>query len=139
MDIIYFNPSKSAQGKKLYDMMNIYKNSEDNLIVLHTTDEFTKKLVALKEKKAIAVIFIDKEDDFLELYDFKHHLYKVIPILILPDNKNDTIALGLRYNPFFMISNYIDFKKIAYTIKIISSNNDKNATNFNTHVFKPAA
>ncbi|HOV89634.1 MAG TPA: hypothetical protein PKW07_02875 [Syntrophorhabdaceae bacterium] len=139
MDIIYFNPSKSIQGKSLFEMINIYKNLEDNLIVFHSIDEFTKALMNLKEKNTIAVIFLDKEDYFLDLYPYKHYLYKVMPILILPNNRKDIVALGLRYKPFFMISNYNDFKKIAYTIKLISSNSDKNITNFDKNVFKPAA
>jgi len=139
MDIIYFNPSKSFQGKSLFEMINIYKNLEDNLIVFHSIDEFTKALMNLKEKNTIAVIFLDKEDYFLDLYPYKHYLYKVMPILILPNNRKDIVALGLRYNPFFIISNYNDFKKIAYTIKLISSNSDKNITNFDKNVFKPAA
>lgn len=124
MDIMFFNPSKSQIGKGLIEILNQYKGYNDNVIVFESLDAFTKKLITIKEKDTIAVIFAAKEYDLIELYSYKHHLYRVIPVLILPNNGREIIALGLRFNPFFIISNYNDFKKIGRIISILSKKNN---------------
>ncbi|MCX8110745.1 MAG: hypothetical protein N3D15_05805 [Syntrophorhabdaceae bacterium] len=124
MEIIFFNPSKSQNGRDLLEILNQYKNYYDMVTVFENANAFTKKLLTIKEKNTIAVIFVAKELDLIELYSYKHHLYRVIPILILPNNGKEIIALGLRFNPFFIISNYNDFKKIGRIISILSMNNN---------------
>ncbi|HOJ70673.1 MAG TPA: hypothetical protein PLR38_02415 [Syntrophorhabdaceae bacterium] len=139
MEIIFFNPSKSQSGKTLLEILNIHKNSVDTITVIDNLDAFTKRLVTIKEKNTIAVIFAAKEFDLIELYSYKHHLYRVIPILILPNNGREIIALGLRFNPFFIISNYNDLKKISRIISVISMGNNINEGTDSPREYKDAA
>lgn len=121
MEIMFLNPSKSIQGNSLFQIINLYKNSEDYVNVYETLEMFIKNLKEIKDKEKIAIIYTPKNEDLLELYSYKHYLYKVITILILPEDSRDIIALGLRCNPFFMITNFKDIKKIGSIIRILSS------------------
>jgi hypothetical protein len=139
MEIIYFNPSKGIQGKSLLDIIGLYKNPEDNISVFDTIDVFTKKLMGIKGRDTIAVIFAAKEDDLIDLYSYKYYLYKVISLLILPNSRKEIIALGLRYNPFFIISNYDDMRKIGLIIRVLTSNTYDNKDIYSKRGFKYAA
>lgn len=121
MEIIYFNPRNTKEGNSLFDIIRLYKNPEDNVVVLDSIDAFTKKLKNIKDGNTVTVIFASKEDDVIDLYFQKHYLYKTFTVLILPNNKKEIIALGQRCNPFFLISDYNDLKKIGSIIRILSS------------------
>lgn len=123
MEIIYFNPGNTTEGNSLFDNIRLHKNPEDELVVCDSILTFTKKLTGIRYGKTISVIFAAREDDLIDIYFHRHYLYKTVTILILPNTKEEIIALANRCNPFFLITNYSDLKRIGSIIRIIASKN----------------
>lgn len=121
MEIILFNPRKTTEGSSLFDIISLHKNPEDDVVVYDSLESFTKKLTNTKYGKTISVIFAAREEDLIDIYFHKHYLYKTTTILILPNSKQEIIALGHRCNPLFLITNYGDLKKIGPIIRTLTS------------------
>ncbi|MCX7966647.1 MAG: hypothetical protein N2596_08495, partial [Syntrophorhabdaceae bacterium] len=116
----------TLDGKNLFDIIRIYKNPEDHVVVYDKIEALIKRITNIKDGKIIVVIFAAKEDHLIDIYFQKHLFYKATTILILPNNKKEIIALGQRCNPFFLISNHNDLKKLGSIIRIIASESFRN-------------
>lgn len=121
MEIMFLNPNNSIEGRSQLDIIRLCKNPEDNVAVYDSIETFAKKLTKIKDGNTITVIFAVKENDLIDIYFHKHYLCKTMTVLILPNNKREIIALGNRCNPFFLITDYNDLKKLASIIRIIAS------------------
>jgi hypothetical protein len=118
VNILYFNTGKNETGNDLLKILESHVPGK-HIQVCMDIHSFSKQLIQLQQRNTIAVILTFDEEDLMELYTAKHLLYKVAPILILPDEERDTIALGFRCQPFFMTSIHRDLTKIGYIVHIL--------------------
>ncbi|MCX8021424.1 MAG: hypothetical protein N2745_01460 [Syntrophorhabdaceae bacterium] len=138
MEIHYLNPGNTKYGKSLFDIIRIYKNPEDNVVLYDTIDAFTKSIKNITGKKVVVVIFAAREDDLIDIYFQKHLFSKTTIILITPNKKREIIALGKRCSPFILISNYDELKKLGSIIRTIASGSS-GYKNYKKDEFKHAA
>ena len=61
----------------------------------------------------IAILFAGSREELLEIVSIKDLLSTLRIILVLPDNKRDTVSLGLRLQPRFVSYADSDFKDIG--------------------------
>jgi hypothetical protein len=120
MNLLYFNTNKNRAGQ---DVSTIFKSYVPNLNICDCNDfnAFSMQLIESKGNNTMAVIFIADEEELMELYGLKHLLYKVIPVLILPDEERDTIAVGFRCKPLFMTTIHHAMTEIECIVQMLTA------------------
>jgi hypothetical protein len=92
-----------------------------NLEVFKTLGSFSERLRKPMDDAQVAVIFATSEEDLLAMLTISDLLHNVRLILILPDRKDSTVAIGHSLRPRFL--SYVDgnFSEITAVLgKMIS-------------------
>ena len=124
MNILYYNPGRCLIGRRL--LTSIKSERLANNIAIHRNlDKFSDRLRQQGNDKTIPNILAPKEEDLLDIYFIKHLFCKTPFILLLPDRKKDTMAVGYRCKPRFMFYMDTNFAEITEALHVL-----KESTNF---------
>ena len=86
--------------------------SEDNVEVLRTFHDLSRRLRRLSDYSSIAVLVARTKEDLLDIISLHSLLRYTRIILILPDEEDATISIGHRLRPRFMTFYDSDFSNI---------------------------
>ncbi|HEX2967017.1 MAG TPA: hypothetical protein VHO84_14615 [Syntrophorhabdaceae bacterium] len=101
MDIVYFAPdSESANDRLLHALQKQF--SDEKVEVCGKSEQLKTRLRTHHGDESYAVVCVATHEEVLiDLYFMQHLLRVTQNILILPDHKHETIALGYRIKPDF--------------------------------------
>jgi len=107
--------------KKAMELQNtVVKTLQDrNVEICNTVEDLFAKLRSIKHDRMIVVLLVSDENDFRDILAIKSLLDDMRIVLILPDARDEMVAMGHSIHPRFM--SYIDdnFQEVAAVLKKI--------------------
>jgi hypothetical protein len=101
MQIFLYSSEIDGNGKKIQRMMEDDFHT-DQLEVLRSIENLSRKLQEPWKEKPIVVILAYKKDELLDLVSIRDQLHPVRLILVLPDTEKGTISLAHRLRPNYL-------------------------------------
>ena len=108
MDILYL--SKSDSYNDIFrDLTAMAPGKTEQTI---SAEDIKTRLLEETGRPTLAILIASDIEVLMDLYHFNHLFHKASTILVLPDSEKDTIALGRRMKPNFLLPKEADKEDI---------------------------
>lgn len=122
MQVFLYSSEIDGKGKEIQrEIKELF--STDQLKVLRSVDNLSRKLQKPWEEKPIVVILACKKDELLDLVFIREQLHSVRVILVLPDAEEGTISLAHRLRPNYLTYIHRDTKELMAVLQKMSEKN----------------
>lgn len=115
-DVIFYSMYIEGTGGQLRKMIDDVVPNE-NMETYSTIDALGKRLRQPSYNIAIAVLQISDREELQNVLSIRHLFDNIQIILILPDRKNEMIALGHKLRPRFLSYSDSDFIDVAVVLE----------------------
>lgn len=116
MKVIFYRRSVKGTGGQLQKMMN-YLVPKNNMEIFSTVDVLARRLQQSSYDIVTAVLLIANREDLSGILSVRQLLGSTRVILVLPDRKDETIAMGHRLRPRFLSYSDSDFIDVAVVLE----------------------
>jgi len=139
MNILYFNPGRGILGKRLLATIKSKKLASD-VTVYRTLDAFSKGLNQPSKDKTATIVLATTERDLLDIYSIKYLFCKTPLMLLLPDRKRDTVAIGHRCGPrsIYYIDSHLSEITRDLNALMQGANSSQESDDYEVHEYEAA-
>ncbi len=123
MNILYFNPGRSVQGRRLLARLESERFA-DSITVYRELELFSERLRHSAKDWTAAVVFAPTERSLLDIYFMKYLFSGINLVLFLPDRKAVTTAVGWRCGPCSLFYADSDLSEIVDALRALSRSFD---------------
>ncbi len=121
MNILYFNPGRSVQGRRLLARLES-EGFADSISVYREIEVFSERLRQSAKDWTAAVVFAPTERSLLDIYFMKYLFSGINLVLFLPDRKAVTTAVGWRCGPCSLFYADSDLSDIIDALRALKRN-----------------
>ena len=121
MGIFLFIDRNTDPGRRLLHSINGI-GSEAEIKVVSTIEELCSRLSQIRIKPPIVVLMALNKQELAEMLSIQSFINDTRIILILPDDKADTFALGCRLYPRYISYVHSDFKDVSAVLEKMVKN-----------------
>ncbi len=127
-NVIFYRMFAEGTGGQLQTMIEDVVPNE-NAEICSTIDMLAQRLRRPSYNVAVVVLLIGGREELWDVLSIRHLFDNIKIILILPDRKDETIAIGHKLRPRFLSYTDGDFIDVAAVLKkmltVLDFNNEK--------------
>ena len=131
--ILYTNSKEIKAGERLLNKI-CSKFSCEHIEVIHDLDDFRKRIYSFPKNIDVAVILTTSSSQLSDIIQYSDALDEIEIILILPDQKKNTVSMGLTLYPRFLAYMDSDFNDVSAVLEKLSSRYGGDCGKISKHV-----
>lgn len=125
MDLLFYIPPSSEAENRLHEVVEMAASTA-KVAVYQSMRNFIHRLCRPASRPEAAVLLIKGKEDFLQMVSVRSLLIETPLILILPDRKESTTALGFTFYPRFMTYADGNLQEVEAVLEQMLDNYTKN-------------
>lgn len=113
--LLYTSKLESFAREALH-LRSLVLSYKARMLIMEDTEQLARMLTKLKDEMTVAVLLASSTEELEELVEIREHLHSIPSVLILPDERVQTLQMTMLLNPFYFTAKHECLRPLTLAI-----------------------